>query len=106
MANTSSTLLLLGETLGVRGAGFVMFWDWECGEIVRQIDIEVKNVSFFWLFFCLRRSESTVCLDFLGSLVVITAEDPFYNLQGEEINDDGVKQVFETHQLIADMSEW
>ena len=47
MANTSSTLLLLGETLGVRGAGFVMFWEWECGEIVRQIDIEVKNVSFF-----------------------------------------------------------
>ena len=83
-----------------------MFWNWESGEIVRWIDIEAKNVSFFWLFFfCLCQSESTVCLDFLGLLVVITAEDPFYILQGAEISDDGVKQVFETHQLIADISE-
>jgi hypothetical protein len=40
-----------GTSLGVRGAGFVMFWDWESGEMVRRIDIEAKNVGFFRLFF-------------------------------------------------------
>ena len=34
-----------GTLLGVRGNGFVMFWDWESGEIVRRIDVEAKNVS-------------------------------------------------------------
>ena len=34
-----------GTLLGARGAGFVMFWDWESGEIVRRIDVEAKNVS-------------------------------------------------------------
>jgi coatomer subunit beta' len=36
-----------GTLLGVRGNGFVMFWDWESGEIVRWIDVEAKNVGFF-----------------------------------------------------------
>lgn len=34
-----------GTLLGARGNGFVMFWDWESGEIVRRIDVEAKNVS-------------------------------------------------------------
>ena len=34
-----------GTLLGARGAGFVMFWDWETGEIVRRIDVEAKNVG-------------------------------------------------------------
>jgi coatomer subunit beta' len=33
-----------GTLLGARGNGFVMFWDWESGEIVRRIDVEAKNV--------------------------------------------------------------
>lgn len=40
-----------GTLLGARGAGFVMFWDWETGEIVRRIDVDAKNVSLqqtFW----------------------------------------------------------
>ena len=33
-----------GPLLGARGNGFVVFWDWETGEIVRRIDVESKNV--------------------------------------------------------------
>ena len=40
-----------GTLLGARGAGFVMFWDWESGEIVRRIDVEAKNVGFL-TFLC------------------------------------------------------
>jgi len=35
-----------GTLLGARGAGFVMFWDWETGEIVRRVDVEAKNVGY------------------------------------------------------------
>ena len=35
-----------GTLLGARGNGFVMFWDWESGEIVRRIDVDAKNVTF------------------------------------------------------------
>ena len=34
-----------GTLLGARGAGFVLFWDWESGEIVRRIEVDAKNVS-------------------------------------------------------------
>lgn len=40
-----------GPLLGARGAGYVMFWDWESGEIVRRVDVDAKNVSFFSLHF-------------------------------------------------------
>jgi coatomer subunit beta' len=47
---------LHGRTLlGARGAGFVMFWDWESGEIVRRINVEAKKVgitSAFLLCLC------------------------------------------------------
>ena len=33
-----------GALLGGRGSTFVVFWDWETGEIVRRIDVEAKNV--------------------------------------------------------------
>lgn len=36
-----------GPLLCARGHGFVLFWDWESGEIVRRIDVEAKNVSPF-----------------------------------------------------------
>ncbi|GLB34322.1 putative the coatomer is a cytosolic protein complex that binds to dilysine motifs and reversibly associates with Golgi non- clathrin-coated vesicles, which further mediate biosynthetic protein transport from the ER, via the Golgi up to the trans Golgi network [Lyophyllum shimeji] len=87
-----------GTLLGARGAGFVMFWDWETGEIVRRIDVDAKNV--FW--------------SGTGSLVAITAEDSFYILrfdrdayaakleEGAEIMDEGVEEAFE---VIADVSD-
>lgn len=34
-----------GPLLGARGNGFVIFWDWETGEIVRRVDVDAKNVS-------------------------------------------------------------
>ena len=33
-----------GTLLAARGTGFVVFWDWESGEIVRRIDVDAKNV--------------------------------------------------------------
>ncbi|KAG1798794.1 WD40-repeat-containing domain protein [Suillus subaureus] len=32
-----------GLVLGTHGKGFVIFWDWESGEIVRHIDVDAKN---------------------------------------------------------------
>ena len=33
-----------GPLLCARGHGFVLFWDWETGDIVRRVDVEAKNV--------------------------------------------------------------
>ena len=35
-----------GPLLGARGGGFVVFWDWETGDIVRRVDVEATNVRF------------------------------------------------------------
>ncbi|ETW83757.1 hypothetical protein HETIRDRAFT_415508 [Heterobasidion irregulare TC 32-1] len=87
-----------GPLLGARGTGFVVFWDWETGEIVRRIDVESKNV--FW--------SNT------GTLVAIAAEDSFFILrfdrdaynakleEGAEIGDEGVEEAFE---VIGEVSE-
>lgn len=87
-----------GTLLGARGAGFVMFWDWETVEIVRRIDMDTKNV--FW--------------SGTGSLVAIAAEDSFYVLRFDrdaynakleectEITDEGVEEAFE---VVADVSD-
>ncbi|TFK33271.1 coatomer protein [Crucibulum laeve] len=87
-----------GTLLGARGTGFVMFWDWESGEIVRRIDVDAKNV--YW--------------SGTGSLVAITAEDSFYILrfdrdaynakleEGADITDEGVEEAFEVIADIAD----
>lgn len=34
-----------GPLLGARGSGFVLFWDWETGEVVRRIEADARNVS-------------------------------------------------------------
>lgn len=87
-----------GTLLGARGAGFVMFWDWETGEIVRRIDVDAKNV--FW--------------SGTGSLVAIATQDSFYILrfdrdaynakleEGTEITDEGVEEAFEVVAEIPD----
>lgn len=33
-----------GPLLCARGKGFVVFWDWESGEIVRRMEVDAKNV--------------------------------------------------------------
>ncbi|KIK12636.1 hypothetical protein PISMIDRAFT_18602 [Pisolithus microcarpus 441] len=87
-----------GPVLGARGKGFVVFWDWEMGEVVRRIDVEVKNI--YWLG--------------MGSFVVIASEDSFYVLrfnwdaynakveQGVDITDEGVEEAFD---IVAEISD-
>jgi len=41
-----------GLLLAARGNGFVVFWDWESGEVVGRIDVDAKEVgaSFFYVY--------------------------------------------------------
>ncbi|TDL30082.1 coatomer protein [Rickenella mellea] len=87
-----------GTLLAARGSGFVMFWDWETGEVVRRIEVNAKNVSWSGT----------------GNLVAILADDSFYVLRfdrdaynarlesGEEIGDEGVEEAFD---VVAEVSE-
>ncbi|CCO27533.1 Coatomer subunit beta' AltName: Full=Beta'-coat protein [Rhizoctonia solani AG-1 IB] len=87
-----------GTLLSARsGAGFVVFWDWESGEIVRRIEADAKNI--YW-------SPN-------GTLVAITSDDSFYVLKFDRdayvaaleqgpVGDEGVEDAFE---LIAEIPE-
>lgn len=87
-----------GTLLAARGPGFVVFWDWETGEVVRRIDVDAQNV--FW-------SGS-------GTLVAIATADSYYILrfdreaytakleEGGEITDEGVEEAFE---IVADVQD-
>ncbi|KAG1738747.1 coatomer WD associated region-domain-containing protein [Suillus lakei] len=87
-----------GPVLGARGKGFVIFWDWESGDIVRRIDVEAKNI--FW---------STT-----GTLVAVVSDDSYYILkfdrdaynskleEGVEITDEGVEEAFDVVAEISD----
>lgn len=46
-ANYTTDGIYGGTLLGVKGMGFVVFYDWETGTIVRRIEVEAKSVSFF-----------------------------------------------------------
>ena len=48
-----------------RGTGFVMFWDWESGDIVRRVDVEAKNVGFLWFLSPCSVQFNFFCLGFL-----------------------------------------
>jgi coatomer subunit beta' len=105
-----------GSLLGARGNGFVMFWDWESGEIVRRIDVDANNVSPH----CRRQFHRLTqkCVQVLwsgtGSLVAITCDDCFYILrfdrdaynsrleEGGEIIDEGVEEAF---AIIGEVSD-
>ncbi|KAI8905433.1 coatomer WD associated region-domain-containing protein [Gorgonomyces haynaldii] len=74
-----------GTLLGIKSAQFIVFYDWETGNVVRKVDSAVKHV--FW-------SES--------DLVCIAGEDAFYVLkfnrqayQQGEATEDGVEDAFE-----------
>lgn len=87
-----------GPLLAARGSGFVIFWDWETGAVVRRIEVDATNVSW---------SAS-------GEYVAITAEDSLFVLRfdrdayqqrlesGEPIDDEGVEEAFD---LIAEVPE-
>ncbi|CAD6983728.1 unnamed protein product [Tilletia controversa] len=87
-----------GNLLGVIGTGFVCFYDWESGALVRRIDVDARNI--YW---------STT-----GELAAIVGEDSFYILAynadayaaaldaGEAIEDEGVEDAFEVVTEISD----
>jgi len=97
-----------GTLLGGRGNTFVVFWDWETGEIVRRIDVEAKNVrqhqqcptSAYPLL-------HQVFWSLTGTLVAIAADESFYILRydrdaytakveaGIDLGDEGVEEAFE-----------
>lgn len=65
-----------GTLLGVKGMGFVVFYDWETGAIVRRIDVEARNVRSLLDSRCLAclelRQHADLCLRivyFVGLLV-------------------------------------
>jgi coatomer subunit beta' len=53
-----------GPLLAARSPGFVVFWDWETGDIVRRIDVEAKNVGE--LCYTCRRSSANACYRWFG----------------------------------------
>lgn len=80
-----------GALLGVRGNGFLNFYDWETGLVVRRIDVDSKLV--FW-------SDT-------GDLVAIACDESFYILRynaqaysnfvesGGTVGEEGVEDAFE-----------
>ena len=105
-----------GPLLGARGKGFVMFWDWESGEIVRRIDVEAKNVCPFFSVSKagLLLTRYQIYWSGTGSLVAITSEDSFYILrfdrdaynakleEGVEVTDEGVAEAFDVVSEVSD----
>ncbi|KAH6908239.1 coatomer protein [Coprinopsis sp. MPI-PUGE-AT-0042] len=87
-----------GTLLGGRGNGFVIFWDWETGEIVRRIDVDAKGV--YW--------------SGTGTLVAVATDDSYYILRfdrdaytaqlesGATITDEGVEEAFDVVAEIPD----
>lgn len=80
-----------GALLSVIGQGFVCFYDWETGSLVRRVDVEAKDI--YW--------------SGTNELVAITSSDSFYILRfdrqayeahlesGEPIDDEGVEDAFD-----------
>ncbi|SAM07989.1 hypothetical protein [Absidia glauca] len=87
-----------GALLGVKGNGFLNFYDWESGAVARRIDVDAKEV--FW-------SDA-------GDLVAIACEESFYILRynaqaynsfvesGGDVGEEGVEEAFEFITEIAE----
>ncbi len=96
-----------GTLLGGRSSTFVVFWDWETGEIVRRIDVEAKNVRPFQQCPTLAHSPLQVFWSLTGTLVAIATDESLYVLRfdrdaytakveaGADLGDEGVEEAFE-----------
>ena len=105
-----------GTLLCVKGMGFVVFYDWETGAIVRRIEVEARNVYPLprSVLFASLILAGQVYWSGTGNLVAIAGEESFYVLRydrdaylnaldsGVEIDDEGVEEAFE---LEADIPE-
>ena len=60
-----------GTLLGARGTGFVMFWDWESGEIVRRIDVETEKVGLFNSSLLVQSDTTFFLSKFFSGLVLV-----------------------------------
>ncbi|EJD51286.1 Coatomer, beta' subunit [Auricularia subglabra TFB-10046 SS5] len=90
-----------GPLLAARAHGFVIFWDWETGAVVRRIEVEAKNVIWSGT----------------GNLVAIIADEGSYVLRfdraafdahvesvggAENIGDEGVEDAWD---VVAEVGE-
>lgn len=87
-----------GALLSVRSSDFICFYDWAEGNIIRRIDVPVKEVHW---------SDS-------GELVCLTTDSSFYilkfnrevveafNESGGEVDEDGIDDAFE---LLSEVNE-
>lgn len=88
-----------GALLGVTGSGFVCFYDWDSGALVRRIEVEARDIVW-----------STT-----GELVAITSSESFYILRfdrdayqqglnnGAYVEDDGVEAAFDVVTEITEV---
>jgi coatomer subunit beta' len=104
-----------GPVLGARGPGYVIFWDWESGEIVRRIDVDAKNVRRLLpspppLLMYIQVYWSTT-----GTHVAIASSDSFYILyfdrdayqdkldeNGPPTGDEGIPESFDLLSTLTD----
>jgi coatomer subunit beta' len=94
----NASLVFGGSLLGIKGDGFVAFFDWDSGKLVRRVDVEANQVVW---------SDS-------GELVAIIGEETFYVLkydreafqvalsEGNLSDEDGLEESFEVVQDISD----
>ncbi|KAF8733449.1 hypothetical protein AX14_003844 [Amanita brunnescens Koide BX004] len=87
-----------GTLLAARGSGFVVFWDWESGEVVRRVDVDAKNIVWSGT----------------STLVAIIAEDTCFIIRfdrdaytdkvdsGENPGDEGIADAFD---VVAEINE-
>ncbi|KAG1848914.1 coatomer WD associated region-domain-containing protein, partial [Suillus subluteus] len=90
-----------GPVLGARGKGFVIFWDWESGDIVRRIDVDAKNVSLSFgrrtgTLVAVYRTTLIISSNLIEMPTIPKLED------GVEITDEGVEEAFDVVAEISD----
>ncbi|KAJ9105862.1 hypothetical protein QFC20_004197 [Naganishia adeliensis] len=87
-----------GALLAARGNGFVIFWDWETGAIVRRIEVDATSVSW-------STTGTLVAIASTDSLFLLRFDRDAYNARldsGIEIGDEGVEEAFD---LVTELNE-
>lgn len=87
-----------GTLLAARGNGFVIFWDWETGAIVRRIEVDATAVSW-------SGTGNLVAIATTDSLYVLRFDREAYDARldsGIEIGDEGVEEAFD---VVAEINE-
>lgn len=90
-----------GPLLAARAHGFVVFWDWESGAIVRRIEVEAKNVVWSGTgnLVAIISDDTTFILKFDRSVF----DEHVESLGGiENVGDEGVEDAWD---IVAEVSE-